>query len=443
MEENQSFRGDSMRIMNWHKRVVVMFILTCIMLLDCKVYATSGTQATPIYNDVGDLIATVNGDLTQATLPSASVNADAPINTVSKDWTTGNRFVHYQGNDVFITLQGVELLVNDEYAPMMNEEGELEGYTNIYNRPIDMSISFEGTELIHDVEIWKDNVIKISLGSFCEDETKMSKAKSQEQHVEFVLAGQVFNLDVVMNPVSFKANSIYVVKGKKKKLKLLNAIGGNQWKSSNPKVAIVSETGVVKGKTVGWTYISTVVNGKEIGTVVNVTKNKKVEKMIKKARKIYETWTYDQSRRTRKGYYDCSSLVWRVYNQYQKISFGTPGYAGWTGTESVWCKKNVKQLKFCNVKKLKKIMKKIKKGKKLTKKQQAYYDACWSKLHKQLAAGDIAFNSNSGFKNIHHVQMFAGCRYAGLRNGEPVIDEDWIFGSSSLEKYVYRPMQKK
>lgn len=433
-----------MRKVNVYVRIAVILALVCVMVIENKVQATSAvTQPIPIYNDDGELIATVEGDITLATVPSDSVEVDAPMDYVSKDWNGENRFVYYQGNDAFITLQGVDLLINPEYTPKMNEEGVLEGYMGEYSQTIDMSIPFEGTELVNDVSIWQDNVIKVSLASFGIAEANMSKVKPQTQSVNFTIAGKAFSVDIVMNPVSFKSNCMYVVKGKTKKLKLLNATGGTQWKSSNMKVATVNQSGVLKAKKVGWTYVSTIVNGKEIGTVVNVTKNKKVEKMVKKARKIYETWTYDQSKRTKKGYYDCSSLVWRVYNQYQNISFGTPGYAGWTGTESVWCKNNVKQLKFCNVKKLKKIMKKIKNGKKLTKKQQAYYDECWSKLHKQLAAGDIAFNSNSGFQNIHHVQMFAGCRFVGVIDGEPSIEEDWIFGSSSLEKYVYRPMQKK
>ena len=81
--------------------------------------------------------------------------------------------------------------------------------------------------------------------------------------------------------------------------------------SGSKKVATVSSKGVVKSARVGVSVVKVMVDYKELEVTVAVGKKQAVS-AIKYAQRALGS-TYSQNYRMRKGYYDCSSLVWRSY----------------------------------------------------------------------------------------------------------------------------------
>lgn len=90
------------------------------------------------------------------------------------------------------------------------------------------------------------------------------------------------------------------------------------YKSSNKKVASVSKDGVITGKKNGDCHITVKVYVSDtdiIKLTCNVTVGtKKSVLAVKEAEKVLGA-TYSQEKRMQKGYYDCSSLVWRSYKE--------------------------------------------------------------------------------------------------------------------------------
>lgn len=109
---------------------------------------------------------------------------------------------------------------------------------------------------------------------------------------------------------------------------------------------------------------------------------KKAYKAVKKAQNALGA-TYSQSKRMKKGYYDCSSLIWRSYSPYG-ITFGDEDWAPTAADQGLWCEENGKTL------------------------AASAADLSTRKL----LPGDLIYytkNVNNGrYKNIYHVAMFEG-----------------------------------
>jgi cell wall-associated NlpC family hydrolase len=109
---------------------------------------------------------------------------------------------------------------------------------------------------------------------------------------------------------------------------------------------------------------------------------KKAYKAIKKARAALGS-AYSQEKRMEKGYYDCSSLIWRSYSPYG-ITFDETTWAPTAADQGLWCDENGKTIasKAVQVSSLK------------------------------LVPGDLIFyakNADNGrYKKIYHVAMFEG-----------------------------------
>lgn len=153
------------------------------------------------------------------------------------------------------------------------------------------------------------------------------------------------------------------------------------FKSKKKAVADVDEYGAIEAKKVGSTVIVANADGRKIEIPVEVA-SLKGYKAAQKAISISNTKTrYSQAKRMSKGYYDCSSLIWRIYSQYD-VYFGVS--AGWAPTAAEiakWCTNN---------------------GKKI-------YDKAVSS--DKLLPGDLVFFSyakNGRYKNISHVEMYTG-----------------------------------
>ena len=153
------------------------------------------------------------------------------------------------------------------------------------------------------------------------------------------------------------------------------------FKSSKSSVATVDEEGMVEALKAGNSVITVNADGRKIEIPVEIA-SVKGYKASKKAISISNTKTqYSQAKRMKKGYYDCSSLIWRVYSKYN-VFFGVE--SGWAPTAAdiaKWCQNNGKAL---------------------------YNKAVPSE---KLLPGDLVFFSytkNGRYKNISHVEMYTG-----------------------------------
>lgn len=220
------------------------------------------------------------------------------------------------------------------------------------------------------------------------------------------MGGKTFNVQASMKPVKSFVNSYLLEKGKTKQLKLSGYSGKITWSSTNPKVASVSSSGVVKGKAIGNVVITAKVGDHRIGCAVSVT-TAALKKVCARATYIGTHWTYSQAKRTKNGYYDCSALVWKAYHQYTKINFGT-SYVGCTKSEAPWCRDK----------------KKLMKGGFSTKKMEQM----------RMNPGDIVFKSSDPkhpYTTTTHVEMFTGYACTGYDyNGKPIVVDKWASRSS-------------
>lgn len=153
------------------------------------------------------------------------------------------------------------------------------------------------------------------------------------------------------------------------------------FKSKKKAIADVDEYGTIEAKKAGNTVIVANADGRKIKIPVEVAPLKGY-KASQKAISISNTKTkYSQAKRMSKGYYDCSSLIWRIYSQYG-VYFGVN--SGWAPTAAEiakWCTNN---------------------GKKI-------YDKAVSS--DKLLPGDLIFFSytkNGRYKNISHVEIYTG-----------------------------------
>lgn len=401
----------------------------------------SATEVIPLYNVDGVQIATVHGDISSLVCPQDIV-MHSVFNDTTEDWITGDIYVAYGWVEKELTLDGIQIVVSDDFEKKYYKDGSFKGYVDENGQDVNMCVAESERAYI---KLSEDNTLYVCGNAKTINQENMKKAKTEKGVLSFKIGNYDFSVNYVIRPVSFTSNQFYVVNGKTKKLKMRNCTTAINWKSSNKKVATISQEGKLKAKKQGWTYISAEIDGQEVGTVVNVVKNNNTIKMVNRAKYIFSHWKYSQEKRAKKGYFDCSSLVWRVYKQYQNISFGTPNWPSWTGSEYKWCKKNVKQIKRDNSKKAKRIRKKISNGEELTRTEERYYVKMKEKLYNKLYVGDISFNSQGGPSEIYHVSMYAGIRYAGVQSwdGEPIFCIDWIFGDSSKNEYYFRPMERK
>lgn len=141
---------------------------------------------------------------------------------------------------------------------------------------------------------------------------------------------------------------------------------------------------------------------------------KKAYKAVKKAQSALGA-AYSQSKRMKKGYYDCSSLVWRSYSPYG-VTFGDENWAPTAADQGLWCDENGKALA-----------------------------ASASDLSNgKLLPGDLIYYTkdvnNGRYKNIYHVAMFEGYEMElDEETGETILSATMIEASgTSVIRNSYR-----
>lgn len=213
---------------------------------------------------------------------------------------------------------------------------------------------------------------------------KLCALRSGEETIEIVADGRVVSMQVVItNPVcNISSLSMYqgirknvTIKGTNPKYSTVTYCAGDK------KLVAVSKKGTVRAKKVGATKITVTADGKKFTVWVAVA-TKTAYQAAQKEIAISKTKTrYSQEKRMSEGYYDCSSLVSRVYRKYG-VYFGSR--SGWAPTAAAigqWCHEN---------------------GKVIAKKGVSYT---------RLVPGDLvfyAYGKNGRYRNIGHVEMYVG-----------------------------------
>lgn len=221
------------------------------------------------------------------------------------------------------------------------------------------------------------------------------------------IAEKKFQIKVSVKTVKISDSSLLLEKGNTKQLKIKGCSKGITWSSSNKKIATVSKKGVVKGKNIGNVIISAKIGNKRIGCAVSVT-TYALKKVCERATYIGNNWQYSQAKRTQFGYYDCSALVWKAYNECAGVNFGSASYPGTSRSESAWCLANNRMIKGGYT--YKKVLK------------------------MQLNPGDLVFkstNPNDPYHTTYHVEMFTGYICLGYNsNGKPTVTSLWASRSA-------------
>lgn len=259
-------------------------------------------------------------------------------------------------------------------------------------------------------------VVSIYSGNYSTADTNASMAnpsatiygnKKGVTEITAQVDGIVLKCTITVTNPEIKKSFYVSTKGTRFKLNVtgINSNSVLKYSSSNKKVATVSNSGVVTTKGEGYALITIEVDSAVIPVSFNIG-NKKAVKAVLNALKV-EGATYSQARRMSKGYYDCSSLVWRSYSPLGAY-FGDRHYAPVAANEAKYCvshKKNV-PAKYIN------------------------------KLNK-LKPGDLIFfrgKSNGRYKNIYHVAMYMGQEGYGSYSIGKIIHAD---GRKVAQAYVY------
>lgn len=207
--------------------------------------------------------------------------------------------------------------------------------------------------------------------------------------ITFTLNNKQLYLDIKVVKISINKTSLLIVKKKKSTLKLKKYSGTVKWKTTNKKVVSVSSKGVVKGKKTGNALVYAKVKGQYFGCAVSVI-TKKMKTIVNKAYSLGRG-KYSQPKRMKKGYYDCSSLVWRAYKK-GKIYLGNKHIAPVAADIAKYFVR--------------------------TKKRRIKGGHSKSNIAKmKLRVGDLFFcegNKNGRYRGIYHVEMFTGYRCLGI-----------------------------
>lgn len=218
--------------------------------------------------------------------------------------------------------------------------------------------------------------------------------------ITFTLNNRTMYLDINVVKVKMNKTSLRIVKKKRSTLKVKGCTEALKWTSKNSKIATVSSSGVVKGKKIGSTLIYTRVGGQYFGCAVSVV-SKKMNTIIKKAYSL-KKGKYSQPKRMLKGYYDCSSLVWRSYKK-GKVKLVSKVYAPVAADLAKYYVRKKKRIK-------------------------GGYSAK-NVANMKLKPGDLFFcegAKNGRYRGIYHVEMLTGysCPFITL-DGKATIVAKW------------------
>lgn len=201
--------------------------------------------------------------------------------------------------------------------------------------------------------------------------------------LKVTIDGLTFTVNVRVSNPTYGQFTVILYKGMRKNLKLKGLVSGSKvtYKSSKKSVLTITSKGKMKAKKTGHAVITVKADGKTLKLWTEIS-SKRGYQASKKAIAISKTkTTYSQARRMSKGYYDCSSLISRVYRKYGVYFGSRRGWSPVAADIGKWCAYNHKVI---------------------AKKSVSY---------KKLLPGDLIFFSgwkNGRYKNITHIEIYTG-----------------------------------
>lgn len=130
--------------------------------------------------------------------------------------------------------------------------------------------------------------------------------------------GKTYTINyTVYNPVFGSITSVLAA-GKTTKIDIQGLEGLSPvYTSRNGTIAKVAADGTITGKKAGVTYIDVKLDNMYFSYRIEISA-KGIRKIINRAKFIVNNWKYSQAKRMKRGYYDCSALVWKGYKAYKQ-----------------------------------------------------------------------------------------------------------------------------
>lgn len=311
------------------------------------------------------------------------------------------KFTAYNGDELVLTLH---LTVTD---PKLKKDYVVVAVGGVKKLPISGvcdDSSYEAGKVMEGTDRYQPAGSEFSHSYLNEAGKICGETKGTEKAVLFV-DGRILHIQIVITDPYYAKNTFTMYKGLKKSVTIKgidDKYSTVSFTSTDTEIASVTNKGKVTAKKVGTVKLKVKADGRTVDVWVEIS-TKKALQAAKKGIAISNTKTqYSQAKRMSAGYYDCSSLVSRVYRQFG-VYFGSK--SGWSPTAAAigqWCTTNGKVI--------------AKKGVDYTK----------------LVPGDLVFYSytkNGRYLNISHVEMYVG-------NGMSVSASS---SNNRVIHYAYRP----
>ena len=262
-------------------------------------------------SDVVSKLSAVSGSKLKATLKAVN---EGKVNITAKVTYKNKNVVTYT-NTIYVSNPETEVQKLIVYGTALGNERQ-------------QYISFKGLGE-HSTITWTNSNKKCATLTTYEKKAAVLGTKPGTGTITANVDGKVFNIKyTVVNPTVNNLKAV-IKKGEKVQFPILGDTGTvPEFTSRNESVATVSGDGIVKGVNSGVTYVDV-----KIG---NIHKSYRIEvyakgmyKIVNRAMYIVNHWKYSQPKRMRKGYYDCSALVWKGYKSYKHYNkkLGSGSYA--------------------------------------------------------------------------------------------------------------------
>lgn len=188
------------------------------------------------------------------------------------------------------------------------------GYNAGQNRQ--QTISVSGLSEYSKISVSNNNT-KAAAYSIYHDKIEVSGLSEGSGTLRATIDGNIYKINyITLNPVISSIPSV-ISKGKTTKLTVLGIDGvAVSYSSRNKKIATVKSDGTIKGVRSGVTYVDVKFASYTLSVRVEVAATG-MQKIVDRAVYIVNHWKYSQAKRMKKGYYDCSALVWKGYKAYK------------------------------------------------------------------------------------------------------------------------------
>ncbi|MCI8484073.1 MAG: hypothetical protein HFH41_07005 [Lachnospiraceae bacterium] len=250
-----------------------------------------------------------------------------------------------------------------------------------------------------------------SLASITQDGVVTAKKTTGKTTVLIKVDGKTIKHQLIITNPRLTSSYATLAVGKKMSVPVKGASSKSKitCKSKKNSVAKIDKSGKIVGRAPGNAEIIVTVDGTPLKLQVTVAA-KGALNACKRGYKLINSSRYSQARRMSRGYYDCSSLVFRSYNCNSGLLGGTPSWAPTAASMAAYLERTGKVISYRGINSSK------------------------------LVPGDLIFyrkprGSNGRYKNIYHVSMYYG---SGYRLEKPLR----VYGKERNIVMIARPLKK-